>query len=144
VTYVENVESVAGDKATLLRRIDGGVEKVEAPLPLLITVTGSAAPCRPCNAKRVMKYKRATAPIERTADMPYADEYDKKPYLTLTQWGAADIDADLQQCGMAGSPTKVKAVQNIVFKAKESKRLTAADAEVEGLIKELLENHTIG
>jgi electron transfer flavoprotein beta subunit len=76
--------------------------------------------------------------------MPYADEYDKKPYLTLTQWGAADIDADLQQCGMSGSPTKVKTVQNIVFKAKESKRLTAADAEVEGLIKDLLENHTIG
>lgn len=144
VTYVESVESVVDGKVTLVRRIDGGVEKVEAPLPLLITVTGSAAPCRPCNAKRVMKYKRATAPIERTADMPYADEYDKKPYLTLTQWGAADIDADLQQCGMAGSPTKVKAVQNIVFKAKESKRLTAADAEVEGLIKELLESHTIG
>lgn len=144
VTYVESVESVVDGKVTLVRRIDGGVEKVEAPLPLLITVTGSAAPCRPCNAKRVMKYKRATAPIERTADMPYAEEYDKKPYLTLTQWGAADIDADLQQCGMAGSPTKVKAVQNIVFKAKESKRLTAADAEVEGLIKELLESHTIG
>lgn len=144
VTYVENVESVVGDKATLLRRIDGGVEKVEAPLPLLITVTGSAVPCRPCNAKRVMKYKRATAPIERTADMPYADEYDKKPYLTLTQWGAADIDADLQQCGLSGSPTKVKTVQNIVFKAKESKQLTAADTEVEGLIKELLESHTIG
>ena len=144
VTYVESVESVVDSKVTLVRRIDGGVEKVEAPLPLLITVTGSAAPCRPCNAKRVMKYKRATAPIERTADMPYADEYDKKPYLTLIQWGAADVDADLQQCGLSGSPTKVKAVQNIVFKAKESKQLTAADAEVEGLIKELLENHTIG
>ncbi|MBQ2366397.1 MAG: electron transfer flavoprotein subunit beta/FixA family protein [Bacteroidaceae bacterium] len=144
VTYVESVESVVDGKVTLVRRIDGGVEKVEVPLPLLITVTGSAAPCRPCNAKRVMKYKRATAPIERTADMPYAEEYDKKPYLTLTQWGAADIDADLQQCGMAGSPTKVKAVQNIVFKAKESKQLTAADAEVEGLIKEWLESHTIG
>lgn len=144
VTYVESVESVVDGKVTLVRRIDGGVEKVEAPLPLLITVTGSAAPCRPCNAKRVMKYKRATAPIERTADMPYADEYDKKPYLTLIQWGAADVDADLQQCGLSGSPTKVKAVQNIVFKAKESKQLTAADVEVEGLIKELLENHTIG
>lgn len=144
VTYVESVESVVDGKVTLVRRIDGGVEKVEAPLPLLITVTGSAAPCRPCNAKRVMKYKRATAPIERTADMPYADEYDKKPYLTLIQWGAADVDADLQQCGLSGSPTKVKAVQNIVFKAKESKQLTAADAEVEGLIKELLESHTIG
>lgn len=144
VTYVESVDSLQDGKVVVTRRIDGGVEKVEAPLPLLITVTGSAAPCRPANAKLVMKYKRATAPIERTPDMPYAEEYDKKPYLTLTQWGAADIDADLNQCGLAGSPTKVKAVQNIVFKAKESKRLTAADAEVEGLIKELLESHTIG
>lgn len=144
VTYVENIDSLENGKVTVTRRIDGGVEKVEAPLPLLLTVTGSAAPCRPCNAKLVMKYKRAKAPIERTADMPYAEEYEKKPYLTLTQWGAADIDADLNQCGLAGSPTKVKAVQNIVFKAKESKRLTAADAEVEELMKELLDNHTIG
>jgi electron transfer flavoprotein beta subunit len=144
VTYVESIDSLENGKVTVTRRIDGGVEKVEAPLPLLLTVTGSAAPCRPCNAKLVMKYKRAKAPIERTADMPYAEEYEKKPYLTLTQWGAADIDADLNQCGLAGSPTKVKAVQNIVFKAKESKRLTAADAEVEELMKELLDNHTIG
>ncbi|MBO5135152.1 MAG: electron transfer flavoprotein subunit beta/FixA family protein [Bacteroidaceae bacterium] len=144
VTYVESIESLKDGKVTVTRRIDGGIEKVEAPLPLMLTVTGSAAPCRPCNAKLVMKYKRATAPIERTPDMPYAEEYEKKPYLTLTQWGAADIDADPAQCGMAGSPTKVKAVQNIVFKAKESKCLTAADAEVEELIKELLENHTIG
>ena len=144
VTYVESIDSLENGKVTVTRRIDGGVEKVEAPLPLLLTVTGSAAPCRPCNAKLVMKYKRAKAPIERTADMPYAEEYNKKPYLTLTQWGAADIDTDLNQCGLAGSPTKVKAVQNIVFKAKESKRLTAADAEVEELMKELLDNHTIG
>ena len=144
VTYVESIDSLENGKVTVTRRIDGGVEKVEAPLPLLLTVTGSAAPCRPCNAKLVMKYKRAKAPIERTADMPYAEEYNKKPYLTLTQWGAADIDADLNQCGLAGSPTKVKAVQNIVCKAKESKRLTAADAEVEELMKELLDNHTIG
>ena len=144
VTYVESIDSLNDGKIVVTRRIDGGVEKVEAPLPLLITVTGSAAPCRPCNAKLVMKYKRATAPIERAADCPYAEEYEKKPFLTLTQWGAADIDADLAQCGLSGSPTKVKAVQNIVFKAKESKRLTAADAEVEDLIKELLESHTIG
>ena len=144
VTYVESIDSLENGKVTVTRRIDGGVEKVEAPLPLLLTVTGSAAPCRPCNAKLVMKYKRAKAPIEQTADMPYAEEYEKKPYLTLTQWGAADIEADLNQCGLAGSPTKVKAVQNIVFKAKESKRLTAADAEVEELMKELLDNHTIG
>ena len=144
VTYVEAIEGIENGHITVIRRIDGGIERVQAPLPLLITVTGSAAPCRPRNAKLVMKYKRALAPIEQTEAMPYAEEYAQKPYLTITQWGAKDIDADPTQCGLAGSPTKVKAVQNIVFKAKESKRLTGADADVESLVKELLDSHTIG
>jgi electron transfer flavoprotein beta subunit len=54
------------------------------------------------------------------------------------------VNADLNQCGLAGSPTKVKAVENIVFQAKESKTLTSSDKDVESLIQELLENHTIG
>mgnify|MGYP000000640729 FL=1 len=146
VTYVTSVDEVSNGQVTVTRHIDGGMERVVAPLPILLTVNGNAAPCRPRNAKLVMKYKRATAPMERPADgnMPYAEEYEKKPYLTVTQWSVADVDGDLQQCGLAGSPTKVKAVQNIVFKAKESKRLTAADAEIEDLVKELLDSHTIG
>ncbi len=145
VTYVEEILKCADGKITVKRHIDGGVETVEAPLPIVLTVNGSAAPCRPRNAKLVMKYKRAMAPMEMPAEgLPYAEEYQKKPYLTVTQWGTADVNADLAQCGLSGSPTKVKAVQNIVFKAKESKTLTASDADVEGMIQELLANHTIG
>ena len=128
----------------VMRRIDGGVERVKAPLPVLLTVTGSAVPCRPRNAKLVMKYKRALAPAEQRADLPYAEEYARKAYLTIPQWGAADIDADIEQCGLAGSPTKVKTVQNVVFATKESRRLTGSDADVEQLIVELLDSHTIG
>ncbi len=146
VTYVTAIESVKDKKITLVRTIDGGIERVEAPLPILLTVNGNAAPCRPRNAKLVMKYKRASAPMERPADapLPYAEEHEKKPYLTVKQWSVADIEGDLAQCGLSGSPTKVKAVQNIVFKAKESKRLTGSDADMESLMKELLESHTIG
>ena len=144
VTYVEQVEELDEKSVTVTRRIDGGVERVKAPLPVLLTVTGSAAPCRPRNAKLMMKYKRALAPAEQKADMPYAEEYARKPYLTITQWGAADIDADIAQCGLAGSPTKVKTVQNVVFGTKESRTLTGSDADVEQLIVELLDSHTIG
>ncbi len=35
----------------------------------------------------------------------------------------ADVDADDTQLGLAGSPTKVKAIENVVFQAKEAKRL---------------------
>lgn len=144
VTYVEQVEELDEKSVTVTRRIDGGVERVKAPLPVLLTVTGLAAPCRPRNAKLMMKYKRALAPAEQKADMPYAEEYARKPYLTITQWGAADIDADITQCGLAGSPTKVKTVQNVVFATKESRTLTGSDADVEQLIVELLDSHTIG
>ena len=144
VTYVEQVEELDEKSVTVTRRIDGGVERVKAPLPVLLTVTGSAAPCRPRTAKLMMKYKRALAPAEQKADMPYAEEYARKPYLTITQWGAADIDADIAQCGLAGSPTKVKTVQNVVFATKESRTLTGSDADVEQLIVELLDSHTIG
>ena len=144
VTYAESIEKVEDGKLTIRRLIDGGAETVEAPMPVVVTVNGSAAPCRPCNVKLVMKYKRATAPMERTEDMPYKELYDERPYLTLNQWSVADVDGDAQQCGLSGSPTKVKAVKNIVFQAKESKTLTGSDADVEGLIKELLNEKIIG
>ena len=144
VTYAEEILGIADGKATIRRHIDGGTETVEAPLPLLVTVNGSAAPCRPQNAKLVMKYKYATCPLERPADDPRAELYAQKPGLTLTQWSVADIDGDPAQCGLAGSPTKVKSVVNIAFQAKESKTLSASDADVEGLVKELLAEKIIG
>lgn len=145
ITYVEEIISCADGKITVRRHIDGGVETVVSSLPVVLTVNGSAAPCRPRNAKLVMKYKRAMVPMEMPQEgLPYADEYAKKLYLTLGQLNANDINADLQQCGLNGSPTKVKAVQNIVFKTKESKTLTSSDNDIDNLIKELLTNHTIG
>lgn len=148
VTYAEEILSLdeKARKVVIRRLIDGGVETVEAPLPLVVTVNGSAAPCRPRNAKRVMKYKNATAVAERAPEVAekYAALIAEKPYLDIAQWGAADIEADPAQIGKAGSPTNVKAVKNIVFKAKESRTLTASDEDVEGLIKELLEGKIIG
>ena len=144
VTYAEEVQKIEDGKVTIRRHIDGGVETVVAPLPVLVTVNGTAAPARPCNAKRVMKYKYATCPMERKGDEPWAALYEQRPYLTLGQWSIADCGADYEQCGLAGSPTKVSAVKSIVFQAKESKRLTASDADVEGLVKELLAENIIG
>jgi electron transfer flavoprotein beta subunit len=148
VTYAEEIISLDPEKKKIVvkRHIDGGVETVEAPLPLVVTVNGSAAPCRPRNAKRVMKYKNATAAAERTPEQAevLASVIAKKPYLDITQWGAADIDADPAQIGKAGSPTNVKSVQNIVFKAKESRTMNGSDEEIDTLIQELLNEKIIG
>src|SRR5574344_503166 len=152
ITYAEEILNIdeKSRRITVKRHIDGGVETVEGPMPIVITVNGSAAPCRPRNAKLVMKYKRALGAQEKAAitqngeALPYADQYDKKPYLNITEWTVADVNGDLAQCGLSGSPTKVKAIQNIVFQTKESKSMTGSDKDVEDLIVELLANHTIG
>ena len=156
VTYAEEILNVdeKNRSITVKRHIDGGVVTVEGPLPIVITVNGSAAPCRPRNAKLVMKYKRALGAQEKVpapachpegvSALPYPELYEKRPYLNIPEWGVADVNGDLAQCGLSGSPTKVKAIQNIVFQAKESKTLTSSDKDVEDLIVELLANHTIG
>lgn len=144
VTYAEEILKVEDGKATIRRLIDGGVEVVEAPLPLVVTVNGTAAACRPANARLVMKYKYAACPLEEAEGAPRQDLRDARPSLRLTQWSVADVDGDVAQCGMSGSPTKVKEVQSIAFQAKESKTLTAADADINALVQELLNDKIIG
>ena len=122
ITYTEEILACENGIIRVKRHIDGGVETVEGPLPIVVTVNGSAAPCRVRNVKRVWANKNRE----------------------FTTWGAADIEADPAQIGKAGSPTNVKAVKSIVFKAKENKTLTSSDADVESLIVELMESNTIG
>lgn len=145
ITYAEEILAVADGRIKVKRHIDGGVETVEGPLPIVITVNGSAAPCRPRNAKLVQKYKHAKTITEKQqGNLDYTDLYDRRDYLNLVEWSVADVNGDLTQCGLSGSPTKVKAVQNIVFQAKENKTIGSGDREIEDLIVELLANHTIG
>ena len=145
VTYAEEILEVANGKITVRRRLENGVETVVAPMPCVVTVNGSAAECRPRNARRVMKFKNAASPSEM-AKLPedLAARVEASPELQIKEWGAAFVDADPAQIGLPGSPTKVKAIENVVFTAKESRRLDNDDAQIEELVKELIANHTIG
>lgn len=145
VTYAEEIFALKDGKVTVKRRLENGVETVVSPLPCVVTVNGTAAECRPRNAMRIMKYKHAVTPSEKTKlDEKQQAFVDARPYLKLDEWNAAYIDADPSQIGLAGSPTKVKNVENVVFTAKEARRLENVDEEIEDLVKELITNHTIG
>ena len=127
------------------RRLEHGVERVKASLPLLITVNGSSAPCRPRNAKALQKYKYAMVPNElgEASEMQRA-LFEARPYLQIAELSAADVKAELEQCGLLGSPTKVKTIENVVFQAKEARHYEANDEGISSLIVELIANHTIG
>ncbi|HRG03532.1 MAG: electron transfer flavoprotein beta subunit/FixA family protein [Bacteroidia bacterium] len=145
ITYAEEILDVSEKTITVKRRLERGVEVLRGQLPIVVTVNGSAAPCRPRNAKRLMKYKYAKTQSERQeSGTDYTEFYDNHSYLNITEWGASDVEHDPKWLGLSGSPTKVKAIESVVFTAKESKKLTADDEQIEEMMKELIANHTIG
>ena len=146
VTYAEEILEVREGALVIKRRLEHGTEVVECPIPAVVTVNASAAECRPRNAKRVMKYKYALASSEiaAAADSAAARRAAATPYLQIVEWAAADVDPDESQLGLQGSPTKVKRIENVVFAAKEAKKLTAADNDINELMVELIASHTLG
>ncbi len=145
VTYAEEISPLSEGKLSIKRRLERGVETVEAAMPLVITVNGSAASCRPRNAKLLQRYKYARVATELNND---TDEikalHQARPTLSIAELSASDVAADLQQCGLSGSPTKVKGIVSVVFQAKESTVVEPTDASIEAMMKELIANHTIG
>ena len=145
ITYAEAILNIENNKITVKRRLERGIEIVEGPLPMVVTVNGSASDCRPRNARLLQKYKHAKTVSERqAANEDYTELFNARPYLNLGEWSVADVNADVTACGLSGSPTKVKKIENVVFQAKESKKLTPSDHEIDELMKELIANHTIG
>ncbi|MBR5335941.1 MAG: electron transfer flavoprotein subunit beta/FixA family protein [Bacteroidaceae bacterium] len=145
VTYARRIVSLQDGHITVERGIENGVETVKAPLPLLLTVDGAAAECRPQNVYRMLRFHRAATPTEQAAEgFRYSAQVAADEALTIKEWTLADVGGDALRCGLSGSPTKVRKVENIVFQAKESKRYTASDEDIKSLVGELLSNHTIG
>jgi electron transfer flavoprotein beta subunit len=142
ITYAEEIRNIENRKITVKRRLERGVETVEGPLPLVVTVNGSAPECRPRNAKLLMKYKHAKSASEKQPTDE--DLLNERPYLNINEMGVKDIDVRIEDLGLPGSPTKVKKIENVVFQAKESKRLTTSDADIRELMVELITNHTLG
>ena len=64
ITYAEEIVSAEKGKVVVKRRLERGVETVEASYPVVITVNGSADDCRPRNAKATQKYKYAKTQSE--------------------------------------------------------------------------------
>ncbi len=146
VTYAEQIVEVKDASLVIKRRLEHGTEVVETPVPCVITVNASARECRPRNARRVMTFKYAMTPSEiaANAEAPYARMASLREALQIVELSAAQVDPDENQLGLTGSPTKVKRIENVVFQAKEAKRLTADDAQINELMVELIASHTLG
>lgn len=145
VTYLEEVVDVARDaagKATakIRRNTGNGWEIVETQLPAMITVIETANEPRPMAAKKVLRYKNATVPAE--VDEAKAEELKAKGLL-LEQWTLDDISADLDRCGLSGSPTKVFRIESIVLTKDGSVDIPATEDGIHTLVQELIADRTL-
>ena len=159
VTYFEKLMDLTDHTIRVRRNVGNGWEILEARLPLLLTVLDSANEPRPAAAKRVMRFKRARSPGEINnqvaAAMPAAADAEKQSEqgrrrqklqaggLLIEQWDLDDIKADLQWCGMSGSPTKVHRVQSIVLTKEGFTAVEAEEKAVRQMIHELIKDHTL-
>lgn len=145
ITYAEELEDVDEKSVTVKRRLERGIEIVKSSLPAVVTVHASAPTCRFRDAKRLMKYKKARTITElQEENNEYSDIYEQRPYLRIEELNVDDIQADIQYLGLSGSPTKVKKIENVVFKAKESMKMDASDNDINNLMKGLIDTHIIG
>jgi electron transfer flavoprotein beta subunit len=160
ITYLENLMGLEGDKIRVKRNVGNGWEVVSGKLPVLVTVMDTANMPRPRAAKKMMKFKRArsaaeiakvvdgempsAAPEAKAAETKVRCEALKSRGLLLEQWNLDDIGADLDWCGLTGSPTKVHRIQSVVLTGGEYREFAPTDDGVATMIGELIEDHTIG
>ncbi len=160
VTYFERIVELSGRTVRVRRNVGNGWEVLEAGLPLLVTVLDTANEPRPPAAKRVMRYKRARTvgeianevvaamrdgtEEEREAERAARIETLKMGDLLVEQWNLDDIDADMQWCGISGSPTKVHRVQSIVLTKEGYTEIPPTEEGIRRLVHELIVDHTLG
>ncbi len=160
ITYLQDLLGIHAATVRVRRNTGHGWEIVEAKLPVLITVLESANEARPAAAKRVMRMKRAKVPAEVAAEvkaaMPEGSDEQlaaetarrieslKQAGLLVEQWDLDRIGAELNRCGLAGSPTKVHRVQAIVLTKEGYTEVPPTEAGVRNLIHELVVDRTWG
>ncbi|MFW6124790.1 MAG: electron transfer flavoprotein subunit beta/FixA family protein [Pirellulales bacterium] len=160
ITYLEQVASLDGKMVRARRNIGHGWEVVQAELPVLFTVIETANQPRPPAARRVMKMKRAVAPVEveaavRAGNRDTSDEQRRAEVarrlaplaekgLAFEQWGLDEIGGEADRCGLAGSPTKVFRIQAIVLKKEGYTEVPGSEEGIRGLINELVVDRTLG
>ncbi len=143
-TYVEELRDISLESVEVKRAFQDGHEIVRGPMPALLTVTDEANEPRPPSAKRLMKYKKARAPIEFEEDPEPAElESLRERNLLIEQWDVEDIGADEAACGTSGSATRVKKIDSVRLQSTQHKRIEPTAEGLSALVDELREEHIL-
>jgi electron transfer flavoprotein beta subunit len=153
ITYAESVVNLEGDEIVVERAFPMGKELVQCSLPCLLTVVASANQPRPPSARKRIEYKLAATPLEYRSLLERWNEFETEEaldaYLAARQlkiplWTAADLGADEDKLGLAGSPTQVYKINFVVLETTESKEVSPDPEGIAALMQELVKEYIVG
>jgi electron transfer flavoprotein beta subunit len=145
LTGVTRIIEINKETITVRRDVENGYEIVKSRLPVLITVTSAANEPRSPSAKRVMAYKHVDSIVcDNSYEEAYLSPETCGMNIRIKEWDAAAVGADPDLCGLAGSPTKVKKIENVVLTASKVRQIHNTEAGISELIHELMDEHIIG
>ncbi|MBN2145074.1 MAG: electron transfer flavoprotein subunit beta/FixA family protein [Candidatus Aureabacteria bacterium] len=145
ITFVSKIEHLSKKEITARRSIEGGYEIVKAPLPVLLTFTNEHYTPRPSSAKKLMTYKNANFTTEESEyDESYIENKNLIKSVQTLLWDINAIRANPSQCGLEGSPTKVKKAESVLLKSTSIKLVENNEKAISAMIRELEADHTIG
>lgn len=101
------------------RKIKGGYELLEVPLPCVISVKTA------CNEPRFMDFNIK----------PWAMEPEQ-----LTVWSAQDLDADVNYIGLTGSPTRVTGLAEAPIRERRKEFLEGSTVQIAQSLASLLQD----
>ena len=147
INQITNLIEIVGfdeRQITVRRAITNGYEVVRSKFPLLATVSSEANEPRSPSAKRVMAYKNIEIDLRGDSyDVSYLETEDAHAPSRIVEWNADSIGVDPSICGLVGSPTKVKKIENVVLAVNDIKHIPCTDAGIESLMQELMSDHII-
>ncbi len=152
ITYAEAIEELQDGDIVVRRALPLGTETVRCSLPCLLTVVGSANRPRPPSVRRMMAYKLAAAPLEYADLVARWPEFETEEaldrYLTerdlkILVWSAAEVGADYDRVGLAGSPTKVLKVDFVTLGSDDNREIEASPEGLAELVQELVKDYIL-
>ncbi len=153
ITYAESIVRLEGKSIVALRALDHGTEMVKCTLPCLLTVVSSANEPRPDSVRRRIEFKLAATKLEYKTLLAKWPTFGTEEVLeaVLTErnlvipiWSAADIGADEDKLGLAGSPTQVHKINFVVLEGTESKEIRPTAEGIKALVDELVQEYIVG
>ncbi len=146
ITCVSEINNIDENKKLIeaTRSIEGGFEMVRSGFPVLMTFTDEGFVPRPPSAIRMLAYKNASTDVSSEAfDESYMDGASGAS-SNVALWDIESINADVESCGLSGSPTKVKKIQSVVLKAGDIRMVDNTAGGIAEMVHELITDHTIG